>query len=230
MISLLAQIGFDPQIRGALVVTVGVIILFGSVWMILATNQGARLAALISLSAFFGWMVIMGGFWWIRGIGFVGDSVSWQVLDFNRGNISQSTVERARDLPNADELQGLGIQIARAGLAADVEAMDEFLVGDEEFAAMADSLVGEADPTAMREELSGEELAAVLTAEQLAQFQRNETTTLSQIMSVAPDFVEESEGTTLPSGDVFPSLNGWIVMTSGAVSYTHLTLPTIYSV
>ena len=40
MTSLLAQIGFDPEIRGALVVGVGAIVLFGSIWMIMATNQG----------------------------------------------------------------------------------------------------------------------------------------------------------------------------------------------
>ena len=80
MTSFLAQIGFDPEIRGALVVAVGAIVLFGSVWLILATNQGVRLASLISLTAFFGWMVIMGGFWWIRGIGFVGDSVSLSLI------------------------------------------------------------------------------------------------------------------------------------------------------
>ena len=80
MTSLIAQIGFDPEIRGALVVGVGAIVLFGSIWLILATNQGARLAALISITAFFGWMVIMGAFWWIRGIGFVGDSVSLSLI------------------------------------------------------------------------------------------------------------------------------------------------------
>ena len=181
MISLLAQIGFDPQIRGALVVAVGAIVLFGSVWMIMATNQGVRLSALICLAAFFGWMVIMGGFWWIRGIGFVGESVSWQVLDFNRDDISQSSVERARVLPDPADIQGLGVQVARAGLADGVEAMDEFLIDDEIFGAMAEDLTGDPDPSSMID-LSAEELADALTAEALDQFQRNETTTHSQIM------------------------------------------------
>lgn len=209
MISLLAQIGFDPQIRGALVVAVGAIVLFGSVWMIMATNQGVRLSALICLAAFFGWMVIMGGFWWIRGIGFVGESVSWQVLDFNRDDISQSSVERARVLPDPADIQGLGVQVARAGLADGVEAMDEFLIDDEIFGAMAEDLTGDPDPSSMID-LSAEELADALTAEALDQFQRNETTTLSQIMSVAPDFVEQSERDGL-----IPDLGGWVVMTAG---------------
>ncbi len=195
---MLAQIGFDPQIRGALVVTVGVIVLFGSIFGILATNQGVRLAALISLAGFFGWMVIMGGFWWVRGIGFVGDSVSWQVLDFNRDDISQSSVERARGLPDPADLQGLGILVAQAGLDAGVEEMDEFLI--------------EPDPEA---EAFAEMTAAELEEEFDLQAQRNESTTLSEVMSVAPDYVEEVEGTVLPGGRLFPDLDGWSVMTAG---------------
>ena len=210
MFSMLAQIGFDPQIRGALVVAVGAIVLFGSIWMIMATNQGVRLASLICLAGFFGWMVIMGGFWWIRGIGFVGDTVSWQVLDFNRQDISQSSVEAARVLPDPADIQGLGIEVARAGLADGVEEMDEFLVDDDVFSEMAADVIGDSATTSqMAIDLSPEELTALLTAEELDQLMRNETTTLSQIMSVAPDFVEQAEG------DIFPSLNGWIVMTAG---------------
>lgn len=198
MFSILAQIGFDPQIRGALVVAVGVIVLFGSLFMILATNHGVRLGALIALTGFFGWMVIMGGFWWVRGIGFVGDSVSWQVLDFNRDDISQSSVERARDLPDPADLQGLGILVAQAGLDAGVDEMGEFLV--------------EPDPES---ETFAEMTADELEAEFLLQAQRNESTTLSDIMSVAPDFIEATEGTVLPGGREFPDLDGWRVMSAG---------------
>lgn len=202
MLSTLAQIGFDPQIRGALVVAVGAIMLFGSVWGILATNQGVRLAGIISLSAFFGWMVIMGGFWWIRGIGFTGDSVSWQVLDYNRDDISQSSVERARELPDPAVIQGLGVQVARAGLAAGVEEMDDFLV--------------EPDPES---EQFAEMTAQELQDEFLLQAQRNESTTLSQIASVAPDFIEEAERDGL-----IPDLDGWRVMTSGEAGEAQATV------
>ena len=161
--------------------------------MILATNHGVRLGALIAFTGFFAWMVIMGSFWWIRGIGFVGDTVSWQVLDYNRDDISQSSVERARTLPDPARLQGLGLQVAQAGLAAGVEEMQEFLV--------------EPDPEA--------ETFAAMTAdefleEELLQQARNESTTLSQVMSVAPDFVEQAEVDGL-----IPDLDGWRVFTSG---------------
>ncbi len=125
MLSTLAAIGFDPEIRGILVVGTGAVVLFGSIWLILATNSGIRLASLIALAGFFGWMAIMGGFWWIRGIGYVGESVSWQVLDFNRNDISQSSVERATGLPDPADLQGLGIQVALAGLDSDLEGVPE---------------------------------------------------------------------------------------------------------
>jgi len=201
VVSLLAQIGFDPEIRGALVVGVASIILFGSIWMIMATNQGGRLASLLCLTAFFGWMVIMGAFWWIRGIGFVGDSVSWQVLDFNRTEISQSSVERARDLPNPASLQGLGIVVANAGMTEGVEEMAEF--------------VEEADPNS---EEFAEMTADEITAEVLRQAQRNSSTSLSQVFSVAPDFVEQAEANGL-----IPPLNGWEIMSTGEAGEAQTT-------
>ncbi|MGI9605247.1 MAG: hypothetical protein ACR2P0_03825 [Acidimicrobiales bacterium] len=192
MFSTLAAIGFDPEIRGILVVSTGAIVLMGSIWMILSTNSGIRLGTLIALSGFFGWMVIMGAFWWIRGIGFVGDSVSWQVLDFNRGNISQSSVDVARDLPDPESLQGLGFMIAEEGLAAGVTEMTEFTAdldrSSEDFNGMTD---------------------AEFDAVWLRNFQRNQSTTLSQVAAVVPAYVEEAE----EIGRI-PSLNGWKVMST----------------
>ncbi|MFT7474429.1 MAG: hypothetical protein ACI81L_001354 [Verrucomicrobiales bacterium] len=197
MLSLLAAIGFDPEIRGILVVSTGVIVLFGSIWLILATNSGIRLASLIALAAFFGWMTIMGGFWWIRGIGFVGESVSWQVLDFNRAEISQSSVERATSLPDPTDLQGLGILVAQAGLVSDMDGVSEAMA---EFTADLD----------MSDPAFAEMTADDINAQQRRNVQRNESTTLSQVMSVAPEFVEEAEATGL-----IPDLDGWTIMSTG---------------
>lgn len=223
MLSTLAAIGFDPQIRGILVVATGAVVLFGSVWLILATNSGIRLASLISLAAFFAWMFIMGGFWWIRGIGYVGDSVSWEVLDYNRADISQSSVDRATELPDPASLQGVGFTlIERAGLAeAQVEAQVEGLEGD---------ALDEALDDAWAEIEDGEDLRVIaadfalvldrdgidyvdLTDEQFAAAEarndlRNSSTTISQIFSVAPDFVEHIEG------EEYTDLNGWEFMST----------------
>jgi len=75
--SLLA-IGWEPELRGLLTVIIGVVILCGSVYGIMATNMGSRLAFLVALTGIFGWMTLMGAVWWIYGIGLRGPDPSWQ--------------------------------------------------------------------------------------------------------------------------------------------------------
>jgi hypothetical protein len=66
-----------PELRGILTVIIGVFVLMGSVYFILLTNMGARLAFLVSFSALAGWMFLMAGVWWIYGIGLKGPEPSW---------------------------------------------------------------------------------------------------------------------------------------------------------
>lgn len=94
----LAGIAFDPTIRGLLAVAVGVAVLMGSVYLLLATNTGNRLGFLLALTGFFGWMAIMGMIWWIYGIGMQGEAASWQVVEYNAGDVSQAVTERVTDL------------------------------------------------------------------------------------------------------------------------------------
>ena len=75
--SLLA-IGWEPELRGLLTVIIGVVILCGSVYMIMATNLGSRLAFLVALTGLAGWMMLMGMVWWIYGIGLRGPDPSWE--------------------------------------------------------------------------------------------------------------------------------------------------------
>jgi len=56
----LAGISWDPNIRGALVVLTAIVLLPGTVYMVLATDTGARLGLLLALTGLFGWMSIMG--------------------------------------------------------------------------------------------------------------------------------------------------------------------------
>jgi hypothetical protein len=114
---LLAGVRWDPTIRGILVVLVGTTVLMGSTWLLVATNVGARLGTLISFSAFFGWMFIMGVIWWIYGIGWVGSVPTWKPLDINIGcsvtqtaptddcGLKVSAVEKARTLVEPQNLQ-----------------------------------------------------------------------------------------------------------------------------
>ena len=77
--SLLA-IGWEPELRGLLTVILGVVVLCGSVYMIMATNMGSRLAFLVALTGLAGWMVLMGAVWWIYGIGLRGPDPAWEAV------------------------------------------------------------------------------------------------------------------------------------------------------
>ena len=101
-LNLIAGIAFDPTIRGILAVGVGVVVLMGSVYLLLATNTGTRLGFLLAVTGFFGWMAIMGSIWWIYGIGMQGEAPSWHVVEYNAGDVDQAVTERVRDLELAD--------------------------------------------------------------------------------------------------------------------------------
>lgn len=98
---LLAGIAFNPQIRGFLAVGVGVVVLMGSVYLILATNTGNRLGFLLAATGFFGWMTIMGAIWWIYGIGMLGTAPSWKVVEYNAeydADITGAAIDEVNDL------------------------------------------------------------------------------------------------------------------------------------
>lgn len=102
--SLLSAIAFDPTIRGLLVVFVAVGVLFGSVYLIVATNTGIRNGLLIALAALTGWCMSMGLFWTIYGIGMVGKSPSWMALEFNFDRQAQPVTEQLEKLPAPSKL------------------------------------------------------------------------------------------------------------------------------
>ena len=74
--SLLA-ISWEPEIRGISVVLISVVVLCGSVYLVLSTNMGSRLGFLVALAGLFGWLMMMGVFWWVYGIGLSGEAPSW---------------------------------------------------------------------------------------------------------------------------------------------------------
>jgi hypothetical protein len=76
----LLAIGWEPELRGLLTVIIGVIMLMGSIYMILATNLGARLAFLVAITGLTGWMMLMGATWWIYGIGLRGPDPTWEAI------------------------------------------------------------------------------------------------------------------------------------------------------
>lgn len=74
----LLAIGWEPELRGLLTVVIAVVILVGSIYLIMLTNMGSRLAFLVTLAGLAGWMMLMGLTWWIYGIGLRGPDPSWQ--------------------------------------------------------------------------------------------------------------------------------------------------------
>jgi hypothetical protein len=98
LLSFIEGMDFDIFIRGVLVVATGFLVLMGSVYVILATNSGARTGLLLALTGFFGWMAIMGVIWWIYGIGWVGRAPTWHVHEVNRGDLTLAEFDRAREL------------------------------------------------------------------------------------------------------------------------------------
>lgn len=97
--SVLAGIAFDPTIRGILSTAVGVVVLMGSIYLLLATNLGNRLGFLLALTGCFGWMAVMGLSWWIYGnSGIEGSAAHWKVVEFNAGDTSQAATGVVRDL------------------------------------------------------------------------------------------------------------------------------------
>lgn len=98
--SLLA-IGWDPELRGLLTVIMGVVVLMGSIYMIMATNMGSRLSFLVTLTGLMGWMALMGATWWIYGIGLKGPEPSWAAIP------GQTIIQDVPALRSAGALQSL---------------------------------------------------------------------------------------------------------------------------
>jgi hypothetical protein len=185
-----AALDFDVNIRGILVVLTGVVVLMGSVWLMLGTNTGNRLSTLITISALFGWMTIMGLIWWIYGIGWVGASPTWRLLDTNRADLTQSSVQLATRLPN---------EVVTSGKSPYQLLVEE----DSPLAAVAKKeYTSDLDPAL----INGLEPAE--QAKRRADWKlRNELVTLSEIKAIAPNLIKEwqADGTI--------NLGGWRLMT-----------------
>ena len=109
MAAVFALVSWDPEIRNILSLGVGVGVLVGSVFLLLSTNTGPRTGVLIGLAALLGWLTIMGMIWWMyTGSpaslgGMKGTPTHWRVVDVNIGNLQDSSVAKAKELPTQDE-------------------------------------------------------------------------------------------------------------------------------
>ena len=165
MIDLLTTLGgisWDLEVRGILVVAVGTVVLIGSVWVIIATNSGARLSTLVTLAGLMGFMTILGISWWLYGSGWKGADPSWRTIDINVGDLNSSALIEARDLPDPEDFLSAYEMV--------VQSQDE--IANLEF----NKVPTESDYP----ELSLEDLAEIQADRQL----RNETITDSELAVV----------------------------------------------
>ncbi len=96
----LIGIVWDPTIIGYLAVSIGVVVLCGSVYLLLATNLGTRLGFLVALSGLAGWFMLMGIVWWVYGIGLKGGGPEWRPVEVTT-SMQISRIDKVRDLGRA---------------------------------------------------------------------------------------------------------------------------------
>lgn len=115
-------VGFDPFFRGLLSVMVGVVVLIGGTYLLVATNSGSRLGGLISAGQLFGWLFIMGIVWTVYAIGWTGDGEAWELAEINVDN----PLRDADGLAFAEEadVQALGLALETFDLEAVIVSDD----------------------------------------------------------------------------------------------------------
>ena len=97
---LLSALHWDPQIRGFLILATGILLLCGSVYLLLATNTGARVGLVLAAAGLSGWMFVLAVIWVVYGIGMKGNPPSWSIREIVTGNLtSNAATPTARDFP-----------------------------------------------------------------------------------------------------------------------------------
>lgn len=132
-VQLAFEITWDPGIRGILSVLTGVVVLCGSIYLIVGTNVGSRLGFLIAAAGLSGWLFLMFAFWAAYGIGYQGDTPSWQVQEVvtsdDADDLSAASLEEAHDLsdwqsvPADDPARGEAQAAAAAAIAGESAAI-----------------------------------------------------------------------------------------------------------
>lgn len=98
--AILGGLTWDPQIRGAAIVIAAILILPGSVYLLLATNLGARIGFLVAIAGISGWMAVMAVIWMVYGIGLKGREPSWKPREVITGDINSSTIATVKGFPD----------------------------------------------------------------------------------------------------------------------------------
>ena len=102
-VDFLAALTWEPQVKGGLYVLLAVLILPGSVYLLLATNTGARLGFQLAAAGLSGFMVLLGMTWWMYGIGPQGPAPTWQGVTIVTGDPGTSRPEVLQEFPDGWE-------------------------------------------------------------------------------------------------------------------------------
>lgn len=106
LLNLLGGLAWDPQIRGILIVAAAVAMLPGTIYLLLATNVGARMGFLLAIAGLSGWMCILGVTWAFYGQGIKGRDPSWKVQEVVHSapakttDLSEGTLKTLDDFPS----------------------------------------------------------------------------------------------------------------------------------
>lgn len=132
MLSTLLAINWEPELRGILVVIIGGVVWFGSIYLILGTNVGARLGFLLVLAGLTGWLTIMGFQWMIYGIGMQGPLPTWVEVPGRTVLSSPAALVQARVLDDFDATTVADLDAADTAAAVATAFEDEGWVRLEE--------------------------------------------------------------------------------------------------
>jgi hypothetical protein len=152
-LAFLDGMGFDPFFRGFLSVLVGIVVLVGGTYLLIATNTGARSGMLIAGAGLFGWMFLMGIVWTVYGIGWRGSPPTWELVEINIDDPEDSDDGLLfSDVDEAQALFGVDISVddpdpdqAQASALAASREMD---LGGWRYLIAADGVRGEAQAAA----------------------------------------------------------------------------------
>ncbi|MBV8690353.1 MAG: hypothetical protein JOZ37_03110 [Actinobacteria bacterium] len=117
---LLSALTWDPQLRGYLIALAAILAFPGSVYLLLATNMGAKIGFLLAVAGLSGWMMTLGIVWAVFGIGMRGNEPTWKVKEVITGDVARSTVPVIGGFPKGwTKLPPGNAELADAQAAAD---------------------------------------------------------------------------------------------------------------
>lgn len=152
-LAIIDGIGFDPFFRGLLSVLVGVVVLCGGTYLLIATNTGARSGMMIACAGLFGWNFLMGIIWTVYGIGWTGGDPTWHLIEINFDDVEEADDGLLfSEVEGAPELHQIDISVdaddpdeAQVLALAKSETVD---IADWRYLTTADSIRGEAQAAA----------------------------------------------------------------------------------